>query len=233
MSTESRWMASTGTIHKGGSYLFERPQKRKDRTTGKMIPVIHAGVDISAKRGTMVVSPTDGVIVAVERKNRSPFRGYGPETVVIRDDDGKFHLLAHLEPSELVDPRTQRTKPGEGKRVATGRMVGTIGKFNHVHWEVRRTFLPDYSAGEFNEHISEDPVAWAQVDPTSDAHEGYQVVVRTAADQPELPFTMPTMPSWTDEPAPSPPKKPPKKPAKKKTDDGWLWLAIAWLVFRD
>ncbi len=129
-----RYQPNRATIHKGGGYLFRRAHQNN---------VLHAGVDLSAPRGTVVVAPADGVVVSVERDNRSPFRGYDPESVVLRDDRGLFHLLAHLEPSNLVDPRDpdRLATPVEGKRFVAGQPIGRVGAFNHTHWELRTKFL--------------------------------------------------------------------------------------------
>lgn len=150
-----RVLPNKGTIHPGGAYLFRRT------TQGN---VLHAGVDISAPRGTQVVAPADGVVVAVERQNRSPFTGYDPMSVVVLDDDGLYHLLAHMEPATWpIDPRDpdHLTRPVAGERVAAGQVLGEVGKFNHTHWELRRKFLKgDPMDDDLVQQNTIDPLLW-------------------------------------------------------------------------
>ncbi len=147
-------MPHSGKISTGGGYLYRRT------TQGN---VLHAGVDIGAKRGTVVVAPASGVVVAVERQNRSPFKGYDPESVVLRDDDGMYHLLAHLEPSNLADPRdpNKLAKEGSGARFEAGQPIGNVGKYNHTHWEVRTKFLKGDPMDDAKVRANTvDPLAW-------------------------------------------------------------------------
>lgn len=74
-------------------------------------PCVHPGIDVAGAQGTPVVAPASGQIVAVADGTASPYGGYGPWLVEIRGDDGRFHLLAHL------DPRTRSmAELGEGHR---------------------------------------------------------------------------------------------------------------------
>lgn len=118
--------------------------------------VLHLGVDLTGSPGQAVLAPESGVVTDVlgsadpERADNTklpgtstsakrgfpriaaPWDGYGPGIVVVRGDDGKFHLMAHLATQTVA----------EGDRVAEGQRIGTMATHvgasgSHVHWEVR------------------------------------------------------------------------------------------------
>ena len=147
-----------GKISRGGAYLFRRTQQGN---------VLHAGVDIGAKAGTIVYAPADGTIVAVQPNDKTPFKGYGPASVVMRDDDGLFHLLAHMDPVGLLvsDPRDpdKLYRPVDGARVRHGDALGLVSTLNHTHWEVRRQFLKGDPLDDAKVRANTvDPLAWAK-----------------------------------------------------------------------
>jgi hypothetical protein len=123
--------------------------------------------------------------------------------VLLRDDDGLFHLLAHLEPDDLADPRDpdNLTGVGAGVRVDAGDELGRVGKFNHTHWELRTKPL---KGDPMNDSLvranTVDPLAWL---------EGSTVV------------TLPPL-------VVSQPK--PRTPASTATNGGWIWIALALLI---
>ena len=85
----------------------------------------HPGIDVSAPRGTKVVAPADGVVVAV-----GPRGAYGLAAIV----DHGFGLVtryAHLE----------RFNVRAGQRVRRGDVIGFVGSTGrsnapHLHYEV-------------------------------------------------------------------------------------------------
>lgn len=103
-------------------------------------PCVHRGADIAAPPGTLVRAPAAGTVVVVETGDEPPWRGYGPELVVIRDHAGAHHLLAHLDEATVK----------VGDVVEEGEDIGLSGDANHVHWEVR-----DSLQGQ-----KRDPGAW-------------------------------------------------------------------------
>lgn len=120
---------------------------------------MHAGVDIAAPAGSPVRAPSDGIVVAVERQERAPFRGYGPGTVVLQGTDGIYHLLAHVWPLK-VDPRTDRFSPGVGSRVKRGDLVAQVAQMRgpHLHWETRHAFIAPQGLRPV--HITVNPLTW-------------------------------------------------------------------------
>lgn len=122
---------------------------------------VHAGVDIPARAGTPVYAPASGTVTVVlghggpdatAQTPPRPFRGYGPLVVVIRDDEGRYHLLGHL--GAVVDGLRV------GARVDAGAPVAFVGSTEHphLHWEVRTAPLPPRGREPYA--VSVDPVAW-------------------------------------------------------------------------
>ena len=85
----------------------------------------HAGIDISAPKGTPVYAVVSGTVA------NAYIEGYGSETVVIRDDFGNYHLYGHLDSKERgMDI---------GTRVESGRKIGKVGNRgvstgDHLHY---------------------------------------------------------------------------------------------------
>jgi len=117
-------------------------------------PCQHPGVDVLGPAGTLVQAPEGGAVVTTATGASPPYVGYGPFLVVIHGDSGKYHLLAHLDPSaNVVDV---------GERVEAGDVVGQTSSANHTHWEVRT--LPVPPAGMTNIENNGDPEAWLSED---------------------------------------------------------------------
>jgi len=86
----------------------------------------HAGIDIAAPQGALVVAPADGVVALV---NDNMF--YTGKTVVIDHGFGLSSVYAHME-AVLVHP---------GQRLAQGTPIGRVGATGrvtgpHLHWGV-------------------------------------------------------------------------------------------------
>jgi murein DD-endopeptidase MepM/ murein hydrolase activator NlpD len=113
---------------------------------------LHAGVDLAAARGTPVYAPADGRVVGVvaDADATPGWRGYGPAVVVMRDDDGAHHVIAHVARDAHL--------PARGDIVRSGARIGTVSSLAHVHWEVRA--LPRPPRGVAVVEIAADPVAW-------------------------------------------------------------------------
>ncbi len=114
-------------------------------------PCVHPGIDVLGAPGTTVAAPTSGKVVAVASGAGSPYGGYGPWLVEILGDDGKYHLLAHLDPSS-------RSMAELGDRVTAGDPIGTVSSAWHTHWEVRNKIIP--APGEGNMANNLDPLIW-------------------------------------------------------------------------
>jgi len=90
----------------------------------------HGGVDISMEAGTPLVAIKDGMIVdSFYQYNPYTKKGWG-ETVVMKGNDGIYHLYAHLQSG---------TRRGRGP-IKKGEIVGRVGstggsKGPHLHWE--------------------------------------------------------------------------------------------------
>lgn len=122
---------------------------------------VHAGIDIPAREGTPVYAPASGRVTAIvghggpdatAQTPGPPFRGYGPLVVVIRDDEDRYHVLAHL--GAVVDGLRV------GARVDAGAPVAFVGRTSHphLHWEVRLKPLPPRGKEPFA--VSVNPATW-------------------------------------------------------------------------
>lgn len=109
--------------------------------------VIHAGLDLAAKRGQDVYAPEDGIVVAVENGQVPPWRRYAP-ILLMKGASGFYHLFSHLEGG---------TQAFEGTRVTEGQRIAAVGNLRHVHWEVRRKPWP--TSGKALT-ITVDPHVW-------------------------------------------------------------------------
>jgi len=95
----------------------------------------HTGIDvnISVKGKTVVAADGGVVILSKALKSGGSYRSYG-EYVIIRHDNGKVTLYAHMAPnSRLVS---------KGDRVSRGQAIGKVGQTGnasgpHLHFEVR------------------------------------------------------------------------------------------------
>ncbi len=91
------------------------------------VPKLHAGIDIGAPNGAMIIASAAGTVVLVER-----LPVYG-QTVVVHHGSGIATVYAHL--SEVVVK--------EGQQVSEGSQLGLVGATGqvsgpHLHYEVRR-----------------------------------------------------------------------------------------------
>lgn len=96
----------------------------------------HTGVDFSAPQGTKVVAVKAGTVMLSDTSS-----AYGIN-VLIRHDDGKYTLYAHLS-AKVVS---------HGQRVVAGQLIGNVGSTGtssgpHLHFEVRTA--PNFAAGNF------------------------------------------------------------------------------------
>ena len=124
---------------------------------------VHAGVDLPSREGTPVYAPASGTVTAIAGNGGpdataqtppAPFRGYGPLVVVIRDDENRYHVLAHL--GAVVEGLRV------GARVDAGAPVAFVGRTTrpHLHWEVRLKPLPP--RGKEPYAVSVDPATWLE-----------------------------------------------------------------------
>jgi murein DD-endopeptidase MepM/ murein hydrolase activator NlpD len=94
---------------------------------------LHEGIDISAERGTPVLSMTPGVV------ENAGWSFYSGTRVGIRGDDGRYYLYAHLsEVAAGIDP---------GARVLAGSLLGLIGNTGYGPPGHRDEFPPHLHFG--------------------------------------------------------------------------------------
>ena len=77
----------------------------------------HAGVDLYAPRGSVVLSPESGTIIAFQ-----PFNGPHAVAMLIQTDTGPVILLGEIEPSSWTEFGL-----GRGSRVEAGQEVARLG----------------------------------------------------------------------------------------------------------
>ncbi len=118
-------LASTPSIRPTPGLLGSGYRERKDPFTGKR--EFHAGLDIVANLGSLVVATADGVVTKAGRMG-----GYG-KVVFVSHGNGLSTRYAHL--SKILVKSGQEVRRGDllGKVGATGRAMGY-----HLHYEVLR-----------------------------------------------------------------------------------------------
>ncbi len=109
-----------------GGRLSSRYGRRVDPFTGR--PAFHRGIDVSARRGTPILSPADGRVKKVRRSSA----GYG-NMLIIDHGNGFETRFAHCE----------RILVSRGQKLARGEVVATVGSSGHstaphLHYEVIR-----------------------------------------------------------------------------------------------
>lgn len=144
-------------VGNNGGFMAVRSSSAQGSCGVHAYPCKHPGVDVVGPQGKAVVAPESGTIVAIAAiadGSAAPFSGYGPWLVVIHGQrSGRFHLLAHLDPS------TASMGP-MGKAVRAGDVIGTVSAARHTHWEIRKRVYP--IKGESNQTNNSDPIAWLQ-----------------------------------------------------------------------
>lgn len=85
----------------------------------------HNGIDIKARQGTSILSPTDGVVVS------AGYAGLIGRLVKIRTNSGKILYFGHMH----------RIKCVKGQKVKKGSLIGTVGSSGratgpHLHFSV-------------------------------------------------------------------------------------------------
>ncbi len=116
-------LASTPTIAPAHGLITDGFGRRKDPFTGRL--AFHRGLDISARRGSDVKAPADGIVVYAGRNG-----GLG-RTVRISHDFGFTTVYGHLDEIS-VEP---------GDEVHRGQVIGLLGNTGrstgpHLHYEV-------------------------------------------------------------------------------------------------
>jgi murein DD-endopeptidase MepM/ murein hydrolase activator NlpD len=102
------------------------PNFGQQRIFNKSVASVHAGVDISAPRGTVASAPNGGRIVLAARLY------FSGNTVIIDHGRGVFTYCCHFD--ALLVKRGDRVRKGQAiaKVGSTGRSTGP-----HLHWSVR------------------------------------------------------------------------------------------------
>ena len=123
LEEQGRILASTPTIAPVLGLITDGYGRRKDPFTGRL--AFHRGLDISARRGTPINAPADGVVVFAGRNG-----GLG-RTVRISHDFGFTTVYGHLDTISVE----------AGDLVQRGQQIGLLGNSGrstgpHLHYEV-------------------------------------------------------------------------------------------------
>ncbi len=123
MADQEQKLSSTPTIAPVIGVITDGFGNRRDPFTGKR--AYHHGLDLSARRGTPIVAPADGVVVFAGRNN-----GMG-RMIRISHGFGFQTVYGHLD-KILVEP---------GQDVRRGEEIGHVGNTgrstgSHLHYEV-------------------------------------------------------------------------------------------------
>jgi murein DD-endopeptidase MepM/ murein hydrolase activator NlpD len=123
LTEQNHLLASTPTVAPVVGLITDGFGRRKDPFTGRL--AYHRGLDISARRGTPIQAPADGIVVFTGRNG-----GLG-RCVRISHDFGFTTVYGHLD-KILVEP---------GAEVHRGQEIGLLGNSGrstgpHLHYEV-------------------------------------------------------------------------------------------------
>lgn len=118
-----------------GAFGYYRPDQVEQGVAG----VRHWAWDLGIETSSVVSAPEAGVVDVARAADVSPWRGYGPNVVLIKGRSGVWHLLAHVD----------AIKVAVGDQVEEGQELARISQHApggpHTHWEVRRERVPRYS----------------------------------------------------------------------------------------
>jgi len=123
LSDQEHLLASTPTIAPAVGLITDGFGRRKDPFTGRQ--AFHRGLDLSARRGTPIKAPADGIVVFAGRNG-----GLG-RTVRISHDFGFTTVYGHLDEISVE----------AGDEVHRGQELGLMGNSGrstgpHLHYEV-------------------------------------------------------------------------------------------------
>jgi murein DD-endopeptidase MepM/ murein hydrolase activator NlpD len=123
LAEQERVLASTPTVAPAMGLITDGFGRRKDPFTGRL--AFHRGLDLSARRGTPIKAPADGIVVYAGRNG-----GLG-RTVRLSHDFGFTTVYGHLDKIS-VEP---------GQQVHRGQELGLMGNSGrstgpHLHYEV-------------------------------------------------------------------------------------------------
>jgi murein DD-endopeptidase MepM/ murein hydrolase activator NlpD len=120
---------------------------RKGPFTG--LREFHRGLDISAKRGTPILAPADGVVISAGKDRHI----------------GRFIKIRHTEKITTLFGHMLELKAKKGDNVTRGTIIGLMGNSGrstgyHLHYEVRKDDVSDNPHNHIlNSHISNTLVA--------------------------------------------------------------------------
>lgn len=125
LAEQDRVLSSTPTIAPAIGLITDGYGRRKDPFTGRQ--AFHRGLDISARRGTPIKAPSDGIVVFAGRNG-----GLG-RMVRLSHDFGFTTVYGHLD-KITVEP---------GDVVHRGQEIGLLGNSGrstgpHLHYEVHK-----------------------------------------------------------------------------------------------
>ncbi|MGD9253879.1 MAG: M23 family metallopeptidase [Holophagae bacterium] len=125
IAEQSRILSSTPTMAPAHGLITDGFGRRKDPFTGR--PAFHRGLDISARRGTPVLAPADGVVVFAGRNG-----GLG-KTVRVSHDFGFTTVYGHLD----------KISVSPGDEIHRNQEIGLLGNSGrstgpHLHYEVHK-----------------------------------------------------------------------------------------------
>ena len=123
---QDRVLSSTPTIAPAIGLITDGFGRRKDPFTGRL--AFHRGLDISARRGTPVKAPADGIVVFAGRNGAT------------RPDGAP---LARFRLSRRSTGTSTRSRSKPGDEVLRGQEIGLLGNSGrstgpHLHYEVHK-----------------------------------------------------------------------------------------------
>jgi murein DD-endopeptidase MepM/ murein hydrolase activator NlpD len=134
----SGWSRRTSPLFRGSMMpaiwpvdgrLMSHFGRRSDPFSGE--GAFHAGVDISAARGTPIKATASGIVTV------AAWAGDYGRLVIIDHGNGFQTYYAHLSRVDVIEGQTIRVGDSVGKAGATGRATSS-----HLHYEVRRRHIP-------------------------------------------------------------------------------------------
>lgn len=125
VGSDSRYQAPVSAIRVNSGYFDANYPPEQDRQ--------HLGVDLAAAKGTDVLAPVSGRVVANFTANLDVAAAF----LIIRASDGSEHVLGHISSNLTV-----------GATVTIGKKVGEVRPWPnepgraHVHWGINRIAVP-------------------------------------------------------------------------------------------
>jgi murein DD-endopeptidase MepM/ murein hydrolase activator NlpD len=160
--------------------LYGDPRHPYTGHSGFVSGHVHAGVDLSAPKGSPVSATEGGTVLP----SSGWHRGYG-NTIDVLLPDGRFVRYAHLD-NPLVSV---------GDTVKAGQSIGSIGQEGHVHFEVHSHYDPKNPVNNYGRNTTIDPseyfggikrgqnIASSDINKTQSPIQSSQSTIQASSDQ--------------------------------------------------